>query len=50
MEDQFFDLIKNGNVQEIQEFYNNNSEKCFLIKYKVGKEIYYKLGSELLLN
>lgn len=38
------------NTEPKQEFYNNNSEKCFLIKYKVGKEIYYKLGSELLLN
>ena len=24
MEEQFFDLIKNGSLQEIQEFYNNN--------------------------
>ena len=24
MEDQFYRLIRNGNLQEIQEFYNNN--------------------------
>ena len=36
------------NTEPKQEFHNNDSDKCFLIKYKVGKKTYYKLDMELL--
>ena len=48
MEDQFFNLIKNGNVQEIQEFYNNNPRGGAFEAHLVMCDTYNKDGTPTL--